>query len=309
MNKEAQNIINHNIIFVIDCPLSNISEFTAFHPSFVPYSQKKKSFINKKRKVSKNQILINDDDISPLDTKIDKEFECDEENDVMSSQHTQNQSIIIPLDNSEKSHNTLDSNKINDSLFKIVKKSKIGRKPKTSLAKSKHTKYSEDNILRKIKVNFNHKIINYINSIIISKYRNKIKKLMPLNGSIAKNNNIKYNRDLLNTKLKDILITTKINAKFRLLDEYYNKEIIYSIYKEDIKELIDILEMTYLEIFKIFRDKIEKEQLKNFEKYDSVIRELKDEEENYINLFEKTVMNFENYYFNKSPRTRNKSEL
>ena len=94
-----------------------------------------------------------------------------------------------------------------------------------------------------------------------------------------------------------------------ILDEYYNKEIIYSIYKEDIKELIDILEMTYLEIFKIFRDKIEKEQLKNFEKYDSVIRELKDEEENYINLFEKTVMNFENYYFNKSPRTRNKSEL
>ena len=192
-------------------------------------------------------------------------------------------------------------------IFVINKKSKIGRKPKASLIKGHHTKFSHDNILRKIRVKFFKRIINYINSIIISKNVNNIKRLKPLKGKIAQNNNIKYNIKLLNSKLKDILSSNEINGKFKLFDKYYNKNVIDTIYSKNIKELIDILEMTFLDVFKIFRDSNETEKLIGLEKLDSVIREikLKEKDDVYINKLIKVAMNFENYYVENFSRKFN----
>ena len=128
--------------------------------------------------------------------------------------------------------------------------------------------------------------------------------LKPLIGEISKNNTINFNKELLHTKLKDIFSLFGINGKFKCFDKNYNKDIIEKIYAEKIKELIDILEMDFLEIFSEFRNLKESQKLKGFEKIDSVIREmnLKEDEKNkeeYIIKFQKVVMNFENYYFNK----------
>lgn len=99
--------------------------------------------------------------------------------------------------------------------------------------------------------------------------------LKPLIGEISKNNTINFNKELLHTKLKDIFSLFGINGKF-------NKDIIEKIYAEKIKELIDILEMDFLEIFSEFRNLKESQKLKGFEKIDSVIREmnLKEDEKN-----------------------------
>lgn len=197
-------------------------------------------------------------------------------------------------------------------LFSINKEKKVGRKPKSSISASVHTKFSIDNILRKIKVKIFRKIINYLNSIILSKYRSKIKLLKPLMGKISQINTINFNKELLHTKLKDIFSLFEINGKFKCFDKNYNKEVIDKIYAENIKELIDILEMNFLEIFCEFRNLKESEKLKGFEKIDSVIREmsLKEEEkdkEKYISIFKKVVMDFENYYFNRIPRKQAKN--
>ena len=177
-----------------------------------------------------------------------------------------------------------------------------GRKPNISKKINYHTKYSNDNILRKIKVKFFHKIINYINSIILIKYKNKINFLKPLNGFISKNNKIEFNKNLINLKLKDIFSSYEINAKYKSLHKFYNKDIIKIIYNENIEELIEIFEMTFLDIFKIFRDINNTHKLKGIEKLDTVINELKNKENNeeYINKFIKVTMNFENFYLKKS---------
>ena len=189
-------------------------------------------------------------------------------------------------------------------VFKTFTLKKIGRKPKISFEKGFHTKYSYDNILRKVKVKFFKKLIAYINSIIKRKYSHKIKLIKSLNGKVCQNNNISFNRKLMNSKLKDIFITNKINGKFHLFDEYYNEIVIKKIYEENITELIHILEMTFFEVFKIFRDGNETEKLKGLEKIDRVIVDLKEngEDDEYIDKFRFTAMNIEKYYFDKKSK-------
>ena len=191
-------------------------------------------------------------------------------------------------------------------MFFVNKKRKTGRKLKSSNYKveREHTKYYKDNISRKIKVKFFKKVREYINRIILSKYSDKIKTLLPLNGTISKNHNIEFNYKLLNTKLKDIFSTNQISGKCTNYDKFYDKKVVETIYNLNIKELIDILEMTFIEVFNIYRNLNEKEKLVGLEKYDSVIKELKlKEEDDYIDEFERVTMNFEETYL-KTPRKK-----
>ena len=188
--------------------------------------------------------------------------------------------------------------------FKIDNKKKVGRKPKSSIVNSYHTKFSSDNIRRKIKVKFFNKTINYINRIILVKYKNKINTLKKIGKDVSQNNGINYNKILIKLKLKDIFMNNPINDKFKLLQKDYNQKVINKIYEEKIQELIDILEMTFLEVFSIFRNINETEKLKGLEKIDTVLNELELNEENteYIKKFNDVVQNFENYYMSQNPR-------
>ena len=187
--------------------------------------------------------------------------------------------------------------------FYVNKKKKTGRKPKTSIVRSIHTKYSRDNILRKIKVKFLSKLISHINRIIMRKYNNKIKVLLPLKGSVSQNNTINFNQKLLNSKLKDVFVNYEINGKFRLYKDNYNKQVIESIYEKNIQELIEILEITFLDAFNIFKNINinESPKLNGMDKLDKVIEEIKMKEssEDYIDKFKNIAMNFETHYLDK----------
>ena len=84
------------------------------------------------------------------------------------------------------------------------------------------------------------------------------------------------------------------------MDKNYNKTIIKSIYDENIIELINILEMTVMQMFDIFRD-LKETKLVGFERMDTVIKELEDSEndKDYIDKLKKVILSFENYYFKK----------
>ena len=291
MNPENNNKVIINNYFYIP-------ELNQNHNNFFTIQDKDKeiplynSFLTKKRENTENgkENNKNEKEIEEITFGINNQ-KFNDENKNINSTNTNNSSKEIDI-----------PKKIN--IFEIKRLKKVGRKPKLLKIISVHTKFSDDNILRKIKVKFLHKLLNYINSIIILKYSAKIKTLKPLKGKISQDNSINFNKILLNSKLKDIFSSYEINGKFKKIGKNYNKSVIENIYNENIKELIDILEMKFIEAFKIFRDVNETKKLKGLGKIDSVIREMsiKEIDENYIEKFKNAVMNFENFYYCKIAR-------
>ena len=299
-NKEDKYIINNYYYITFD-DLSKFQEFSKLFQTFTDNNSGIKSFLNSNiKKNNKNVILNKDEELTKnFNTEVKKEesniFEENGKNvKNYLDENKENLTIEIPK---------LEKNFLNKKRMFEVDRKKTGRKPKNTNSKSDHTKYSHDNISRKIKVKFFQKFMKYINGKIKSKYNGIIQKLLPLKGEICQNNTIKFNTQLLNTKLKDIFSTTEINRKFRLYGENYNKNVIDTIYNNNIKELIEIFELTFLEMINIFKDKNET-KYNDFEKLNTVVEEikLKENDNYYAELFQSVAMNFENYYFNKTPR-------
>lgn len=309
-NKDSKNnsqIVYNNYFLILDPNLIKNTENLA--SLFKPFKQNftQTSFLSQKRK-AENKIIINGEEANDLeiDVNINKIYQKKEKN--INSENTKD----ITKEKEKENHDIIDinENEQNDSsnkgiVFEVYKKSKKGRKTQaSSLVTYIHTKFSHDNVLRKIKVKFMQKLNKYINNIIISQKDKKINLLKPLSGIISQNNSITYNVKLLNSKIKDIILSNEINGKFKLYDKDYNKKVIESIYKENIQELIDLFEMTFLEVFNVFRNINNTEKLNGFEKIDIVIKEIKEKEKNeeYIKKFINIVKDFEQYYIDKNPR-------
>ena len=282
--------IPENFVQILGLLNQNKNNFLIFQKKEIPLYNNE--FLMEKRENKENgqENNKNEKEIEEITFGINNKKDNKEDFKIYSS-NTNNSSIEIDIPKKK-------------SLFEIKRIKKVGRKPKLLKLVNEHTKFSDDNILRKIKVKFFRKLVNFINSIIISKYSTKIKVLKPLKGTINQNNTITFNRLLLNSKLKDIFSSNDINGKFKKFNKNYNKSVIEKIYKENIEELINILQMKFIEVFRIFRDENETQKLNGFEKIDSVIREMsiKEIDDNYIEKFKKIVMNFEKYYNNKIPR-------
>ena len=309
-NKDSKNnsqIVYNNYFLILDPNFIKNTENIA--SLFKPFKQNftQTSFLSQKRK-AENKIIINGEEANDLeiDVNINKIYQKKEKN--INSENTQD----ITKEKEKENHDIIDinENEQNDSsnkgiVFEVYKKSKKGRKTQaSSLVTYIHTKFSHDNVLRKIKVKFMQKLNKYINNIIISQKDKKINLLKTLSGIISQNNSITYNVKLLNSKIKDIILSNEINGKFKLYDKDYNKKVIESIYKENIQELIDLFEMTFLEVFNVFRNINNTEKLNGFEKIDIVIKEIKEKEKNeeYIKKFISIVKDFEQYYIDKNPR-------
>lgn len=138
--------------------------------------------------------------------------------------------------------------------LKENEKVKLGRKKLNSIKNGKHNKFSDDNIINKIKGNF----LNYFIRDIIKKFSIKKKiDIKKLPRDIISDLNKKRNEKLYKTKLSDFLLKNKISSKYTSCDEYENKKIIKNIYKENKeKKVMKILELTFEELFVIFRRKL-----------------------------------------------------
>ena len=126
--------------------------------------------------------------------------------------------IIYP--ENEKTSDTfkLLTNKIkrtNDKYFYQNEETKpiknIGRKSKDDKEKGEHTKYCEDNIIRKIKTNF----LIYIHNKINKSIKNKDFHLLRFNSKISENLKKDYNIKLMNTTFKHLYENTNISTKYR----------------------------------------------------------------------------------------------
>ena len=156
----------------------------------------------------------------------------------------------IPSIKTTKSLSTEINEQKEEKQLKFITK-KRGRKNKQqniikSENKNVHNKFSSDNIKRKIKAIYNKYIIKLLNSIVKKKYKKAKIKFLKMNIRITKDIAIEYNRNLLNKRLRDIIVN--------ISNKYKNKEnnrncIKFIEEQKDNEEIINILNMTYKDFY------------------------------------------------------------
>ena len=211
----------------------------------------------------------------------------------------------------------LEDNKIKN------KKKLLGRKAKNSGEIGEHTKFSENNMTRKIKVLIKDCLKDHINSKLV---KLNLKNINIQNKIYEKVNllNIKQNQTIdttvdgvqnfLNSKVKDIF-SVPISGNYSNYPPNFNTLLIEEIYKIDEEEnVISIFEKTMLECLKYYRKdesvindpKYEclKGLEKSFEGLKEKLLENKENDEKYADGLIDLIKEFENIYFNKKPRAK-----
>jgi hypothetical protein len=174
--------------------------------------------------------------------------------------------------------------------FEEDNETKKGRRKKYILYKdeAKHTKFNEDNIMRKIKGFIFRYILDLLNkSLISTKY-----KFYPLKAELSENLKKDLNEDLLKRKISDIFENTEINKKnFKF--ENPNKKLIRKILKEEIEpQTIFILNLSFNDILDFIRENDSENFLEKIRE-----KELKNEgDEEYVEEYMKEVSRLLNGY-------------
>ena len=235
----------------IDDDLPSFSQVNIQEPNPYSFSEEEFTPIEKNNYIvqeteqflsyKENENTINQTNKINYTNNIDVE-DTDTDNDLFLRKKTRREKNIKNSDNKEK--------KIN-----IKNNEQSSNKKSKSNKNKKHDKYCGDNIINKIRGRFfNSYIIDLVQKNSIN---NDIKlKKLPNKKFIADLNKEK-NEKLYKMKMSDILCQQKISSKYSKFDEYENKKIIEQIYKEkrEIK-VIKILELTFEELFIIFRRKL-----------------------------------------------------
>lgn len=205
--------------------------------------------------------------------------------------------------------NTTKENKKKD-IFKIIKQKKKYSEEKEKT--KKHTKFSEDNIIRKIKRNFIDKCFNYINLTYINlKGRKLLYRISPKETiEISKEKNLKW----FNLKLKDIF-SYRLSNKCSTKEKDYNKKQIERIYNEGIQEMIIIFETKVKDMFNDYINDVKREGFDTLEDDVCMIKGKMEKEEDekdivkYINEYIKIAKGLEKNFEDKRARTKNNHNI
>ena len=183
-----------------------------------------------------------------------------------------------------------------------------------------HTKYAENNIVRKFKIYLKNTLFEKINSEIkkntisinIDGKEYNVDKLLAINKNQIINTNVVENLKFLNTQLKDIF-SVEISKKFKHYPLNYNKLVIKKLYQDNLTNVTCILDKTFLECLKYFRkdkDVFDNEEYsclngieKNFEEIPKNFRK-EGHDDKYIYMVIDLINNFEIIYENKMPRKK-----
>ena len=204
------------------------------------------------------------------------------------------------------------------------KKKLLGRKKKNSGEKGVHNKFSEDNIIRKIKPIVNNSLRQFINikikecldlsKINFNGIKHKDIKFLKIKQNQVKDTNVENNKKLLNKKVKDFF-NDKRSGNFSSYSENFNGLLIEKLYEIDTdKKVVCILEKTFLECLRYFRmdeDILNDPNyscLKGLEKSFLELKKklLKDNDEIYSKKLINSIKNFEAIILKKKGRAKRK---
>ena len=288
--------------------------------SFPPHDLKSELI---KTRINKN-ILNNDlafDDIykdndsffiSPIQNQIDLSYF--ELNNISSINSTNEYKFFEYFDYFQPLLKKEENNTQNQKIFDITKiNKKIGRIKKYSSLIGKHNKFSEDNIIRKIKRRFLENVRLYINDEYkkdcISKKKNKgknnwLKKIDPkFSRKIKKRDNLQW----FKFKIFEVF-SENISLKYTSFGIDSNKQKIQNFFlTEEPNKVKDILNTTIETLFNIY---IKNEKLDNFKTLNDDVKQLEKQmkelgQENikeYLIKYEKTAKNMKMIFINKTER-------
>ena len=166
-----------------------------------------------------------------------------------------------------------------------------------------HNKFSEDNMMRKIKTN----TMDYIYDKLNESLTDKSAQILKITKDVSEVLKIEYNMELMNKTLKEIIYNEPIRHKYKR-NNYDNKYLIEKIFRENKeKKTIEILNKTYYDIIEEIRtqnlngflDKIVKKE-KNMKRKSNI--------ESYIRLLKDLLFRFKEWFEQKKPRNRNKNK-
>ena len=219
----------------------------------------------------------------------------------------------LPLNENISKYNKLteyDDNEQNEKLKFITKRR--GRKIKESdnkinEEKMVHTKFSNDNIKRRIKALYNSYIIILLNNLIKERFTKIKMKFIKIYIRATKDIGIIYNRNLLNSKIKDIIINA--SNKYKDLDN--NKKCIKFIEEQkNNEEILNILNMTYKDLYNDYYLKSTKDNNgdNSFEAHKEKILKLYGKE--YLDKYIKNTENFVEFFMTgKNRKCRKPKEV
>ena len=156
-----------------------------------------------------------------------------------------------------------------------------------------HNKFSKDNIRRRIKALFNNYIIRLLNNLIKQKYLNSRHYFLKMNIKVTKDLGIEYNRNLLNAPLKEIIVN--ISNKYQNKENNNIKCIKYIEGQKDNEEIINILNMTYEQLYINYLKTTKKDSQENsFEAHKEKMLKVYGKE--YLDKFIENTKNFIEYF-------------
>ena len=165
-----------------------------------------------------------------------------------------------------------------------------------------HNIYSNDNIKRRIKTLFSNYIIKLLNNLIKQKFPNIKIKFLKLNKRINEDLGIAYNRNLLNKPIRDIIV----DISKRYSNKENNKDCIKFFEEQnDNEEIVNILNMTYKELYNIYLKSTKINSIDNsLESHKEKLQILYGKE--YSDKFIENAKNFLEYFINGKNRKSKK---
>jgi len=197
----------------------------------------------------------------------------------------------------------------------IEGKKLLGRKRKDSLTEGKHTKYSPDNLSRKIKSILLNSIFIFINLKINKLYKNdpdydnKKDELKKNEQSQIVNSKINFNQDFLNQTLEQIF-SEKISQKYKKYNSDHNKNLIIKLKNDKNKKrgqiFHNIFAKTFLECLEHFRGTKYIDELEGLTTFD-IFKVKYEKDPDYLSSLEYKLKAYEDILRNqKGRKKRNK---
>ena len=208
------------------------------------------------------------------------------------------------------------NNKKNIKLFGVISnKVTIGRKRKDVIRDIiGHDKFSDDNLIRKVKCTLIDILSSLINKLFKKYYNNNInekenkKELLKMNQNQIISSKTDYNRNFINKTLKEIF-SYRISTKYSKYSPEHNKNLINQVLEEknrDIKIKFEIIfNLTFLDCLEHFRGTKYIKELEGMTNLVELCNKFENEPD-YTCQFKYFVNNFENIIFTKKLRNREK---
>ena len=278
------------------------------------YNNENNNFTSDKNNEKINSELLNDfKSVNLIYNNLITNSEIDKDND---NNNNNINSIHLPINKEPQILIERDDVKEEEKEEAIGEKKLLGRKRKDSLTEGKHTKYSHDNLYRKIKSIILHLVYLFINTKINEIYKNEPDydkekdELKKIEQSQVINSNIKFNQNFLNETLEHIF-SVNISHKYKKYDLDHNKNLIKKLLNDkNIKRrqiLHNLFTKTFLDCLEHFRGTKNIDELEGITTFDEIKVKYQNEPD-YLASLEYKLKQYEKIIRNQKGRNKRKND-